>query len=372
MMTDRRGIPLVPQWPVAGDVIVRAAVAHLLGHKRQRDPLVLAQKAWARDTAVAEIIKGATSPASLTSASALTQSAVADFFTSLGPASAGATVLDRSVKIAFDSYASVTVPGVVSDAANVGFVAEGAPFPVRSLTIGGPTLSPRKLGVLCTFSNETLARSIPDVETIVRTVLSESAALALDVHLFDDVAGDTVRPPGLRYGVSALVASTAPNSAAAMRIDVANLVGSVSQVGGNAPILLVAGPRCAAALRLMLVGPSPGFEVLTAGVLAPAPIGSVGTPNVIAAPARSTWQTDCTSLRLRAVSSCSISSSRTRNSGVGSMALAMAFGAIAITRSSAHVLVRRGSRLARLAEEALRERRDPDSQAPIGICSTTA
>ena len=92
MMTDRRGIPLVPQWPTAGDVLVRAAVSHLLAFKRQRDPFILAQKTWTRDPAVAEVIKAAVSPATLTSASALTQSAVADFFVSLGAASAAAAV----------------------------------------------------------------------------------------------------------------------------------------------------------------------------------------------------------------------------------------------------------------------------------------
>ena len=94
---------------------------------------MLATKAWARDTAVAEIIKGATSPASLSSASALAQSAVADFFkTLLGPASAAAAVLERAAsRCSFDSYASILVPSVVSDAANAGFVGEGLPLPVR-------------------------------------------------------------------------------------------------------------------------------------------------------------------------------------------------------------------------------------------------
>jgi hypothetical protein len=70
MITDRRGVPLIPQWPTAGDVLVRACVAHLLGFKRQRDPLAAAQRTWPRDTAVADVIKGATSPATLASASA--------------------------------------------------------------------------------------------------------------------------------------------------------------------------------------------------------------------------------------------------------------------------------------------------------------
>ena len=268
MMTDRRGIPLQPMWPNAGDVIVRAATAALLGHRRNRDPIMFASKAWSRDSAVGEILKAATSPATLTSASALTQSAVADFIGSLGAASAAAAVLDRAVKVSFDSYVSILVPGIVSDASNCAFVGEGQPIPVRAQNVGGVRLDPKKLMALITFTNEVLERSTPDVENLVRVALTESVGLALDSYLFDATAGDTVRPAGLRYGISALTASAATNPADAMRADVAALVGSVGSVGGNAPVLLVAGARNAAALRLMLVGPSPGFEVLTSGAVA--------------------------------------------------------------------------------------------------------
>lgn len=262
-------------------MIVRAAAAHLLAHRANRNPEVLAQKQWSRRPEVAEVIRAASSPATLTSASVLAQTAISDFFVSLGASSAAATVIQGGVKVAFDSYASVVVPGVVSAAGNAGFVGEGQPIPVRTLTISGPTLSPHKLAVITTYTNEILERSTPDIETIVRAVLSESAALALDSYMFDAAAGDAVRPAGLRFGISPIAASAATSPNQAMREDVAALLGTVGQVGGNTPAVIVAGSRCAAALRLMPTGPSSGYEVFSSGVLADGDVIAIA-PNAVA------------------------------------------------------------------------------------------
>jgi len=65
--------------------------------------------------------------------------------------------------------------------------------------------------------------------------LTRSVGLAIDAALFDDVAGDDVRPAGLRYGLAASAASASTDPDQAMIDDLSALAGAVSAIGG--PIL---------------------------------------------------------------------------------------------------------------------------------------
>ena len=46
--------------------------------------------------------------------------------------------------------------------------------------------------------------SQPAIEAVLRSVIIEDTTTALDIVLLDATAGDTIRPAGLRNGVSAL------------------------------------------------------------------------------------------------------------------------------------------------------------------------
>ena len=334
MSEPRRGVPLVPQWPNLATTIVRAGVAHLLAHRTKREPSVIAAKNWRDAPSIVTVIKGAVTPDVLAS-NVLGSTVVPDVFVGLSPASAAANVLSRAgVQVSFGGAASIVVPSVVADAGNGAFLGEGAPLPVQSATIAGPTLLPHKLGVITTYTNEILQHSIPDIESVVRVVLGEALGLTLDAYLFDANAGSSVRPAGLRYGINALGASTLTSTPLAAAVeDLGTLIGAVSSVGGNAPAAIVASPKHAAILRLLPVGPNPGFEVfatskITAGniiAIAPAALAVAadvppefqastevlihldsapaqiadGSPATFASPTRSMFQTDCVGLKLK-------------------------------------------------------------------------
>jgi hypothetical protein len=295
----------------------------------------VAAERWPDDQVTLAITKAATSPASLTTsgwASQLATTAVADFVGSLGPASAGATLLKRGLQLSFDSAGGISVPGIIADAGEIGFVAEGAPIPAAQLTVAGPTLTPRKFARLVTFTRETLSHSTPTVESLVRTALTESVALALDTALFDATAGDATRPAGLRNGIAA-IAGTAGGGFAALLADLQALTAAVGAISGNGQIVLVGSSMRIATLRLTVAGEL-GFDLMTSSALAddeliavapnalasavdpeprfktstetvihqedatPLAIGTAGSPNTVAAPARSLWQTDTVGLRL--------------------------------------------------------------------------
>src|SRR5262249_40221689 len=158
--------------------------------------------------------------------------AVADFISTLGPASAGSELFRRSINLQFGGSAAILVPSVVSSANDVSFVGEGQPIPVRQLLIGGPTLTPSKFAVIFTLLRRLVEYSTPNAEQLTRAVLTESAGAALDAALFDANASSATRPAGLRNGVAALTA-TSGGGDVAMIADLGKLAAAVSAVAGS-------------------------------------------------------------------------------------------------------------------------------------------
>lgn len=320
----------------SGQPLVRAAIS-LLNTKIDQHAFAddFLKRAWPNDKDAAIILKSATAPASTTGsgwASQLAQTAVSDFILGLGPASAGAQLLRQGMQLNFDGNAAILVPGLLAAAGNVSFVAEGAAIPVREFAVSGTTLSPRSLKSLTSFTRELFNRSTPTVEALVSNMLTQSVGLALDTAMFDATSGDAIRPAGLLENINATTASDETDRRNAMLEDVAALVGAVSAVAGNFPIVLVASPKQATALRLWsradlafdvfassalsdkvviavatnalasAIDPTPRFDVSDQAVLhmdsSPLPIdsGTTTTP-VQAAPLISEFQQDMLSLR---------------------------------------------------------------------------
>jgi hypothetical protein len=328
-----RPIPLRPDYSAARRAtslpLVRAAAAYLIANIENSFIGDVIARLWPRDDDAKLIAKAAVVPASTTNTTALAETALADFIVSMGPASAGAALLARGLQLQFDNRAAIMVPGVLSAAGNTSFVQEGAPIPVRALSFSGPTLSPRKLATISVFTRESFSHSIPNIEALTRTVVG----LALDVAVLDASAGDATRPPGLRFGISALTASTDPVRAEAMAADIAALTNAVAPIAGSAGALtFVAAPSQAAALRLWApntfryevlassglaagvviciapnalvsaLDPVPRFEISSEATLhmetSPLPLSATGTPNVVSAPMTSIYQVDAIAIRM--------------------------------------------------------------------------
>jgi hypothetical protein len=215
---------------------------------------------------------------------------------------------------------------LIADASYGSFVAEGEPIPMRSLAVGTPvTMEPRTIKTGWSLTREMIESS--NAEALTIDAMKRSVGLTLDKHLFDDVAGDTIRPAGLRYGVPASSASTSPDLYEAMLQDVATLLGAVAATGG--PVTLIASETRAAmmaararsgTLPVVLGSPMVAADMLIAVATdglavafdaapevgasrsalihqsdTPAPIVDGGT---MAGPTRSLFQTDSTGFRI--------------------------------------------------------------------------
>ena len=330
-MTTPRPIPVRPAIsPEPAQHFARAAVAAAVaasGH-HGRDKADVVRTLYGDDEPTTIILRAATSGATTTGwAAGIAAKAFGDFFSTL-PASAASAILARATRTRFVGVDEFTYPIRANAPTALPWVGESAPIPVRAGALGTVKVAPRKFGVLSVFSREVAKRA--DAKGIISGILREDAALSLDVGLFSAAAGDATVHRGLLYGVTPLVASTAPIKRDAMQEDLAALAGAVAGVGGSEPIIVASPARAARAgilapelegrvlasaaianTRVVAVDASALVVAMdeepdiTAGIegtihmeTSPAHIGTAGTPNAVAAPTQSMYQTDQIALRV--------------------------------------------------------------------------
>jgi hypothetical protein len=219
-----------------------------------------------------------------------------------------------------------------------GFVGEMAPAPVVQLSIAGVDIGPAKKILVLAGLSGTLENATPQAaSTMVGKALSDAVTKAVDGAAFSNVAGDANRPPGLLYNVTPISAATAGGSdLETASSDLAALANTIA-VAGIDPTNMVIVAAWKQAMKLRLVS-GPNFEhtiigtsaladrtvvgVAPAGVgfgyvgapevgvskeaaihyedTSPQPISTVGSPNTIASPVCSAFQSDVLIVRVRA------------------------------------------------------------------------
>jgi hypothetical protein len=289
---DRIPLSLAPAAPLraGAQCVVRAAICCLLSKIEKRSPADIAQERFPQQRDAIKILQRAvTVPLSSTNASAAALTALGtgalDFIQLMGGASASSALLNSGLQLTFDNAAGLPVPALRADPGNVAWLGESGAIPVRQLDTGGISLMlPYKLPVICTFTRELMERSQPNVEAVVRSVLTESVGAALDSYMLDAVAGDGVtRPAGLRAGVVALTPSTDTARFEAMSEDVGNLVAAVAPVAANGTIALVASPSQACSLRMWTQNRAEYYPILSSSGLANRVVMAVATRALVSA-----------------------------------------------------------------------------------------
>jgi hypothetical protein len=315
------------------DVIDRTLAAHFLA-KASEQPV----DGFIHDDLPARLLlRSPSTPATVGTtgwAAEFAGTAVADVITDIVPVSAAAALIGLGLQVPFDHAAAVKVPARVSQGSDAGgWTSEGAPLRVRRLDLSGPTLNLCQLGAICVFTNELRDHSIRAVQRVARELLNEAAALLLDGNVFSNAAASPgVSPAGLFNGVSGIAAATG-GGIDAMAKDVEALIAALAAAGGGTHPVFIAAPGQAAAVK-MWAGPKFDYPVLASAALAagtiaaveaksfvsgfsatptfdtsdqtvvhledtfPAQVSTVGTPNVVPAPLRSLWQSNCTAVKM--------------------------------------------------------------------------
>jgi HK97 family phage prohead protease/HK97 family phage major capsid protein len=341
----------VPAQKIApADYVYRTLVCKLKAHFTKQSPYEVLKNEYGDDEptrAVMNVItRAATVPAdTVTSgwASQLVATSITEFFSALMPNSVYPALASRGGKFSFGQAGIVSMPTRASTPTIAGsFVAQGAPIPVRQGAFSAITFTPKKMAVISTFTREISEHSTPAIEGLIRQAIVEDTAVAIDSVLLDATAATTTRPAGLRAGVSATTA-TAGGGLAAVIGDIRALTSAlITGTNGNlrSPVwILSLIPATAgggefpfktelaggtlqgypvitssnvtadmmflvdAADFVSVTGDTPRFDVSDQATIhledtTPLPISTTGSPNTVAAPVRSLWQTDTIGVRM--------------------------------------------------------------------------
>lgn len=342
--------------PTPADYYWRMAAIATIARGTQQSPIDVCKMLYGDDLPTRAlvdqyvVVKAATVPATTTLAgwaAELVTTINVDIVDQLIPQSVYAPLSNAGGRFTFGRAGIVSIPSRAATPTLAGsFVAQGAPIPVRQAGFAAVTLTPKKMGVISVMTREIMEHSTPAIEAIVRQAMQDDTSVAIDSVLLGNGAATTTTPAGLRNGVSATTA-TAGGGFTALVGDIKNLVGvlaaanslrrpvwimnpiqalaiSLTQnAGGDFPFQqeinggrfagyqLIQSTTMTAGMVILLdaadffsaTGDAPRFDASDQAVLhmedtTPLAIGTTGSPNTVAAPTRSLWQTDCIGIRM--------------------------------------------------------------------------
>jgi HK97 family phage major capsid protein/HK97 family phage prohead protease len=224
--TQRRPFAVPKKEVKREDFVYRSLTAMLLSHVTRRPVVDVLREHygnredWEPTLKVAEgtVLRAATVPATTTLtgwAAELVQTSVADFLSTLSPMAVYPRLSGMGQRFTFGRNGIISVPAESATPTIAGgFVAEGAAIPVKQGAFTAVTLTPKKMGVISTFTRQIAEHSTPAIEQLIRSKMQRDTAVAIDTVLLDATAASTTRPAGLRNGVSALTATAGANFAA--------------------------------------------------------------------------------------------------------------------------------------------------------------
>jgi HK97 family phage major capsid protein/HK97 family phage prohead protease len=299
------------------------------------------------------VTKAASIPADTTTsgwADTLVQTVIGDFIESLMPFSIYPALRAKGGTFTFGRNGTISLPARTTSTTVAGaFVAQGAPIPVRQGAFTPITLTPKKMGVITTMTREITEHSTPQIEAILRQAMMEDTAVAIDTILLDATAASATRPAGLKNGQTKVTATAGGAVPAALIGDLRGLYAAlITATQGNIrnpAWIMNPGDVLAASLIQTTTGDTPFREEISRGTLlgfpilqsttglsdmmaiidaadfmtatgdtpqfsvsdqavlhmedtSPAALSTAGTPNVVAAPIRSLWQTDSMAIRM--------------------------------------------------------------------------
>jgi HK97 family phage prohead protease/HK97 family phage major capsid protein len=335
------------------DHILRSMHVTGVAHHLRQHPEQILRELYGNDDGTAMVLKSATAPAMTGvagwAAELAVQQAVTDMLDILYPDFIYPQVAAIGIRVTFDRFGSIKIPTRSNSTLLSGdFVAEGNPIPVLQGLFSSITLTPKKMAVITTFTREMAMHSTPTIEPVLRTAILGDTGKILDTRLLDNVASSASRPAGLLNGVTPITATAITGGAlTALTTDLTNLVSALLTANAGRTIVLIMNPvdalratmitnsngafvfdslealRAKFNLRAVLTsttvtaktlialdaadfatatGDAPQFDVSSQATLhmetAPSAIGTVGAPNVVAAPTRSLWQTDTIGVRM--------------------------------------------------------------------------
>ena len=253
---DGRKLFAVPKKNIAdGDYVARALAIWTKQHVT-KDPFEkILRDGYGNDEKTNIVLRAAVNPAMTTVATwaaELVQTSNVDYLDRLIPNFVYPQLKAMGTNYSFGNSGVLKIPVRANTPTLAGaWVGEAAAKPVKRMSFSTVSLTPTKLAVISTFSEEMATYGMPSIEGIIRQAMSDDTGVALDTYLIDNVAASAgIRPAGLLNGVTPITASAATPATAAMVADLKALVGAITALGGGGrgPIAILVNPAQALSL----------------------------------------------------------------------------------------------------------------------------
>ena len=208
---------------------------------------------YGNDEATFAVLKAVVNPAQTTVAgwaAELISTMNAEFLDRLIPNAIYPQLAAKGVKYTFGPNSGIIkIPTRTSTQTLHGtWVGEGIAKPVRRASFTTVSLTPTKLAVISTFTEEMSQYSSPAIEGIIRQGMADDTSIQLDTYLIDAVAGSATRPAGLLNGVTPITASVLTPATAAMVADLKALINALTAANGGRNVVILMNPTQALAL----------------------------------------------------------------------------------------------------------------------------
>jgi HK97 family phage prohead protease len=256
---DGRKLFAVPKKKLEpGDFVARALAAWTKAHVLKDPVEKVLRDGYGNDEMTSVVLRAAVNPAMTTVATwaaELVQTSNVDYLDRLIPNFIFPQLKAMGVSYTFGNNGVLKIPVRAATPTLAGaWTGEGAAKPVKRASFSTVSLTPTKLSVISTFSEEMATYGMPSIEGIIRQAMSDDTGIALDTYLIDNVAASAgVRPAGLLNGVTPITASAATPTLAAMVADLKALVAAITAAGGGGrgPIAILLNPAQALALNFV-------------------------------------------------------------------------------------------------------------------------
>ena len=286
-VSSRRPFAIPAKKVRPSDYIWRALTVRLKHHheKGGRSMLDVLKSTYGEDEGTHALMnvvcRAAVSPATTTAqgwAADLVTVAIGDFFGLLQPLSIYAPLSALGGRFTFGPNGILSMPTRQSTPTLGGaFFGQGNPIPVKQGAFTAVTMTPKKVGVISTFTREIAEHSTPSIEQLVRDAILEDTANAIDAVLLDNNAATAIRPQGLQNAAQVQSASGATAALDKLIADIKTMTNALfASTNGNVrtPVWIMS-PSVANNIALTTVptiGNMPFRDEISAGRLAGYPI----------------------------------------------------------------------------------------------------
>jgi HK97 family phage prohead protease/HK97 family phage major capsid protein len=217
------------------DLIVRAGTVAYVAKNWGKDPHEVRRQIYGDDDQtklVTDLVLRAASAPAMTTvtgwAAELVQQTYAAMMPTLMPQAILTRLAARGLSLQFGRAGKIIIPTRSRTPSLAGsFVGEGQAIPVRQGAFTAQTLTPKKVGIISSWTKEMDEHSIPAIEGVLREAIQADTTVAVDSVLIDANAATLIRPAGLLNGIAAQT-PTAGGGMAALVGDLKLLIGALT------------------------------------------------------------------------------------------------------------------------------------------------